>query len=135
MEQHRCHGCMKLIEEAVCPHCGYGEGKANTENQLPAGTILQEKYLVGKALGQGGFGITYIGFDMDLELTVAVKEFFPVALVNRENSETLSVRVNAPDMEEKFLQNRSRFLKEAKALAKLRDVPQIVGIRGFFEEN
>ena len=135
MEQHRCHGCMKLIEEAVCPHCGYGEGKANTENQLPAGTVLQEKYLVGKALGQGGFGITYIGCDLDLDLVVAIKEFFPVALVNRDSGETLTVKVNAPDLEDKYHQNRSRFLKEAKALAKLQDVPQIVGIRGFFEEN
>ena len=135
MAMHRCHGCMKLIEEAVCPHCGYGVGEQNTENQLPAGTVLQEKYLVGKALGQGGFGITYIGCDLDLDLVVAIKEFFPAALVNRENTQSRTVRVNAPDLEDKFQQNRSRFLKEAKALAKLQDVPQIVGIRGFFEEN
>ena len=135
MAMHRCHGCMKTIEEAVCPHCGYGPGEQNTENQLPAGTVLQGKYLVGKALGQGGFGITYIGCDLDLDLVVAIKEFFPAALVNRENTQSLTVRVNAPDLEDKYHQNRSRFLKEAKALAKLQDVPQIVGIRGFFEEN
>lgn len=135
MEQHRCYGCMKMHEEPVCPYCGYGPGEENTANQLPAGTVLQGKYLVGKALGQGGFGITYIGLDRDLDRVVAIKEFFPSAIVNREIAETLTVRVNAPDLEGKFRQNSDRFLKEAKALAKLSHIPEIVNIQGFFEEN
>ena len=50
---------------------------------LPAGTILQGRYLIGKMLGAGGFGITYLAFQMNLNRLVAIKEFFPANFVMR----------------------------------------------------
>ena len=63
----RCLGCMREFGEEfdVCPHCGYivGTGAAS-KNYLEPGTVLQSRYTLGKVLGQGGFGITYIGWDI-----------------------------------------------------------------------
>ena len=64
MQQHICYGCMKPITEYVCPHCGWSAGQNNQPHQLRTGTLLRGQFLVGRVLGQGGFGITYIGMDV-----------------------------------------------------------------------
>ena len=135
MEFRRCYGCMKPTEQDICPHCGCPKTYHNNPNQLPVGTILRGQYVVGKVLGHGGFGITYIGWDLFLEIPVAIKEFYPTHTVNRDTTQSLSVKVNTSAMVQRFEETRERFLREAKTLAKLRSIPQIVGIRGFFTEN
>ena len=131
----RCLGCMKLKEKSpVCEHCGYNENVPNYAHQLPIGTVLREHYLVGKALGQGGFGITYIGWDQNLDLAVAIKEYYPNGIVNRESTHSLSVSTSEFNTE-LYQHNRERFLREARALARLSNVPGIVGIYNFFPEN
>lgn len=57
-----CLGCMSQKSQSpVCEYCGFDERTNNHPHQLPIGTLLQNQYMVGKVLGQGGFGITYIG--------------------------------------------------------------------------
>ena len=135
MEQRRCLGCMKMTDQPVCPHCGYPQNASNEPHQLPAGTVLREQYLVGRVLGQGGFGITYLGWDLDLERLVAIKEFFPSATVNRDVRISQFVKVNTTHMTDAFETSRERFLREARALAKLSNIPEIVGIYSSFREN
>ena len=129
----RCLGCMKLKENSpICEHCGYNENVPNYPNQLPVGTILRGSYTVGKVLGQGGFGITYIGWDHSLESVVAIKEFYPSGVVNRDGQ---TVSCNGKEAEMPFSRNRERFLKEAKILAKLQNVPGVVRVQNLFSEN
>ena len=135
MALRRCYGCMNLIEEAVCPHCGYSIHDNNESNQLPVGTVLRNQYLIGKVIGHGGFGITYIGWDLYLDMVVAIKEFYPASAVNRDNTLSLSVRLNTPDTAQHYEVSRERFLREAKTLAKLSSVPEIVGIQGYFTDH
>ena len=135
MEPRRCYGCMSMVEEEICPHCGSGADVRNQAHQLPAGTILKNQFQVGRVLGQGGFGITYIGLDLNLDTVVAIKEFFPVAIVNRDVAQGLSVRLNAEDSKEQYEACRDRFLREARALAKLQDIREIVSVRSLFQEN
>ena len=87
MNEKRCYGCMApSAGAAFCPQCGYPAGKENEPHQLRPGTLLQEKYMIGKVLGQGGFGITYLGWDVEQEETIAVKEYYPSSLVTRDTT-------------------------------------------------
>ena len=135
MEQNQCLGCMGIKSGTVCEHCGYDERRQNAPHQLQAGTILLGKYLVGRALGQGGFGITYLGWNRYLETKVAIKEYYPSFFVDRNATHDTSVICKSAQMEEYYTENRKRFLREAKTLAKLQKIPQIVSIHDFFEMN
>ena len=74
---------------AVCPHCGFDEAEYEQHRKpevLPLNTVLRGAYIVGKCLGKGGFGITYIGWHINLDSIVAIKEFFPTGVVSRNTA-------------------------------------------------
>ena len=135
MEKKRCYACMNYIEEPVCTHCGYDNSKGNEGHQLAAGTVLREQYLIGRVLGQGGFGITYFGWDLFLELPVAIKEYYPNGLVVRETEVSMDVTGYGGEEGIRFEKNKERFIREAKMLARFSDVPQIVQVKNFFQAN
>ena len=135
MNNRLCYGCMQEVETEVCPHCGWTAQQNNERHQLPVGTVLMDKYIVGRVLGQGGFGITYLGLERNLNILVCIKEFFPHNTVNRDNSQSRFVNVNTQTMEGNYASARERFIREAKSLAKFRDVPQIVSIYELFQMN
>ena len=136
MEGKRCYGCMKLKKNSpVCEHCGYDERETNAPHQIPAGTVLKEQYLVGKALGQGGFGITYLGWDLYLDIPVAIKEYYPAGVVMRDTTVTMDVVSCSGDEGARFRNNKERFLREAKMLARFSQVPEIVQVKNFFLAN
>ena len=132
-----CYGCMRKLEEGqkVCPSCSYDSTiHQNPENALPEGTILSRKYLVGKVLGRGGFGITYLGYDLDLELKVAIKEYFPMGACVR-SSRTYDVHMESGTEDGAvFAKGCEVFLDEARTLAKFNS-PYIVHVRDFFREH
>jgi len=135
MSQRRCMGCMNITENAVCERCGYPVHFQNEPHQLPVGTMLRGQYQVGRVLGQGGFGITYLGWDTYLDVPVAIKEYYPNSLVNRESTQSLSVRFYTGTAVPGFQAGKERFLREARALAKFDSEPAIVRIMGLFPEN
>ena len=135
MEKYRCPVCGKLTDQPVCPVCGWAEGQANAPHQLQPGTVLRGQYVIGRALGQGGYGITYLGWDRELERTVAIKEFFPSSMVTRDTAQGTGVQFFTAYSQEQYTAGRERFLREARALAKFSSVPEIVGIHSCFEEN
>lgn len=131
-----CMGCMsELDENGNCPNCEW------QETDLPEGvhhlkprTILNGKYIIGKVLGEGGFGITYIGLDINLEIKVAIKEYFPFGYVNRDTMRNTVMPLTG-DGEEDYIKGLERFLDEAKRLARFNQLPGIVSVREFFTEN
>ena len=131
-----CCGCFreKPDDSAVCPYCGYGPHVEHPANTLPPGTILNGRYLVGKVLGVGGFGATYLAFDMKLEEKCACKEYLPSGMAVRTRDRyTLSV---ARSENRGVYQNgMEKFLDEARILARLKDIPNIVSVRDYFREN
>jgi len=135
VENKRCKSCFETLTGDLCPRCGYPHKNAAQFHQLPVGTILAERYQIGRVLGQGGFGITYLGWDMMASAKVAIKEFYPSSIVNRDTSRDSFVRCNTADMEPYYQTSLQRFLREAKALTKYRDIPEIVDIYDFLEEN
>ena len=139
MEVRRCMKCMHPLTagETVCPECGRASGSANAETfALKPGTILEGKYLVGEMLGQGGFGITYIGFDLLLEQKVAIKEYYPMStgMVSRDGHSTVvwsSAMMGKTGTQKGF----DSFLKEARKMAKLGGIPGVVGVKSVFIQN
>ena len=131
-----CYNCMNSVEnyESVCPHCGQAPFAVNPIHQLKAGTLLRERYLVGKALGQGGFGITYIGRDVLLNKRVAVKEFYPNGYAYRDHEVTSTITITSSG-QAIFHNAMKRFLQEAQTLARFSEEPGIVSVLDFFEEN
>ena len=134
---NRCFGCMKELHgEETCPYCGYNaEKEPHTIHQLRPGTILNGAYLVGKVLGQGGFGITYIGWDLNLERTVAIKEYYPNGVVTRDVSASNTVISYPGSQGDYFAKGKSRFEKEARILSQFSGNPQIVQVQNYFQGN
>ena len=130
-----CISCQNHIETPVCPHCGYPVQPQNEPHQLPVGTMLRGRYQVGRVLGQGGFGITYLGRDTLLETTVAIKEFYPSGMVNRRNDVSTRVECLTEKMAPHYARSKERFLREAKALVRFRSIPEVVDLLDFVEEN
>ncbi len=122
--------------EGPCPVCGYQLSTADVRPyQLHPGTILRGAYVVGKALGQGGFGITYLGWDINLETRVAIKEYFPSGVVSRSTANSPVVVGISENRDAVFQKGREKFVKEARILAKLSSDPRIVQVKDFFQEN
>ena len=135
-----CPGCMQKVEHrdsmGICPHCGYDLNQMKAEpHQMQPFTILAGKYLVGKVIGEGGFGISYLGFDLNLELVVAIKEFYPNGFVTRESNVTTMVSMYAGKNEADVSKWREGFINEARNLAKFSNLNGIVEVRDFFNEN
>ena len=134
-----CPKCMKPMgaEDDFCAHCGYrrGSNENSSNHALKPFTILQGKYLVGNVIGEGGFGITYIGLDLNLEIRIAIKEFYPNGFVTRE-SEITSIVTNYTNTDNSQYEKwKDSFVQEARSLARFSNLPGIVHVRDFFQEN
>ncbi len=101
---------------------------------LPIGCYLQHvTYRIEKVLGQGGFGITYLATDINLQRKVAIKEFFPKDFCDRDDT-TSHVTLGTKNTAEFVTRLKEKFLKEARNIAKF-DHPNIIRIFAAFEEN
>ncbi|HWP86643.1 MAG TPA: serine/threonine-protein kinase, partial [Burkholderiales bacterium] len=103
----------------------------NADIALPRGYSLNE-YRIESTLGIGGFGLTYLATDANLNLKVAIKEYLPGELALRCDDQ--SVRSKSASTLETFNWGRTRFLEESRTLASFRH-PNIVRVMRFFEAN
>jgi serine/threonine protein kinase len=129
-----CPGCFSEKPQGpVCPRCGYDEERERLPPLcLPRRTVLRDQYVIGKPLGRpGGFGITYLAWDIALEIPVAIKEYLPRDLGGRRNG-SLAVESHSAEDEVAFRYGIEQFRKEARTLARL-DHPNIMRVRSFFE--
>jgi len=109
---------------------------------LPVDTILAGKYLVGPVLGQGGFGITYQGYDLNMETRVAIKEYFPVELVSRNTTamenmgeRALSLSSMSGEKSLTYQQGLKKYVAEAQNVSQFSENPGVVSVKDFFYEN
>lgn len=132
-----CPNCTEEIDgiQEYCPHCGEKVYIMNEPHQLPIGIILCERYQIGKQIGEGGLGITYVGRDLKLDMKVAVKEYFPCGMVKRINADSYEITVKNRDTEEMYEEGKKKFLYEAQILAKFSEEPHVVCVRDYFTTN
>lgn len=131
-----CMGCMEEKGDLdQCPACGFAEAEVQeSSNHLQPRTILQDKYIIGRALGQGGFAITYLAWDINLGIKLAIKEYFPLDLVYRVPGNNLVV-AHSKAQDKIFAHDMDKFLQEARVLARFMDHPNIVSVTDFFQAN
>ena len=102
---------------------------------LRKGTRLIGRYTIEGVLGQGGFGITYLGMDELHKKKVAIKEFFPQGIVTRNIEYEDTVTVTLVGEKENYDKGKERFLKEAQTMAMFSKDKGIVKALDFFEIN
>lgn len=132
----RCAGCMtELPGGGTCPVCRWDDAAhAEIQDYLPSHYVLRNQYYIGRVLGQGGFGITYLAYDLTLARPVAIKEYFPDGLCSRlVDRSTVQIASDGP--RDLYLYGMSRFLEEARVLALLGHHPCIVPVNAFIEAN
>ena len=122
-------------------------------------TVLAGKYLVGPVLGEGGFGITYAGYDLNMETRIAIKEYFPVELVTRDTTRRTSCKDGTAsggqisgsastsgggsdrvislsgEKSKTYQQGLKKYVDEARNVSQFAGIPGIVSVKDFFYEN
>lgn len=132
----RCPYCFEdYCDEGPCPFCGWnGKNLPIDSVSLVPGTVLKERYELGRILGNGGFGITYLAWDRLFNHKVAVKEYMPSDLSTRGKGET-QVTVFSGKKSDYYKKGKTKFLEEARLLAKFEKDPAIVSILDYFEDH
>ena len=132
-----CPSCMAENTDGAekCSVCGGDMRAQNRQHQLPVMTILEGRYLIGKVLGEGGFGITYIGLDLRLEERVAIKEFYPTGSVTRYAKHSEAVEATSAEGEILLEREREKFLNEARTMSRFSGESSIVHVKDFFYAN
>ncbi len=131
-----CYGCFSERSNTKnCLFCDYiYETGPESLLHLTPGTVLLNKYLIGKVLGQGGFGITYLAFDINLNLKLAIKEYLPQYWATRTSglSKVVMLTSSTSDL---YKYGLTKYMEEARTLARFLEHPNIVSIRDYFEDN
>lgn len=123
-----CIDCFKALEQnATCSACGASQIDSSRDRRaLRLGTVVAGKYRVGRVLGSGGFGITYLAMDVTLSRRVALKEFVPNGLASR-SADGVSISCHSYEDEAPFERGLNRFFLEGQIMAKF-DHPNVVRV-------
>lgn len=133
--KNRCANCFCEIKSEPCPNCGYSKKTAASDAEaLPRGTKLAEKYIVGGVIGCGGFGKTYLAFDIKSDKTLAIKEYFPPNIAVRERK-TLTVKPISEKKSGVYNNGLEHFSEETERVSRFNGNPNIVNVFECFREN
>ncbi len=104
------------------------------QQYLETGVVLHDRYRINSVIGQGGFGITYDGTDLNLDMHIAIKEYFPKPFASRYNNYSKGVSCSA-DTVSLYKRGMDNFLKEARNMAKFAGQENFVYVSDYFSEN
>lgn len=129
--------CMNCISDTAgrteCPNCGFRSNEPQMNYALPYRTILQNRYLVGRAKKCNGEGITYIGYDTVLNIPIELHEYFPQTICERSKDQK-TARI-FPGSEIIYEECLNEFLSYSREVAHMRELSSIVQIYDIFKEN
>ncbi len=124
-----CFSCMNPLPkpDGKCPVCGKDNtDRRNGADELPF-CLLARKYVVGRSLGRGGFGITYIGLSVELGRRVAIKEYFPDEISARA-ADRIHLCASAPEYEAMLRAGTRKALEEARMVARIQEIPHVMRV-------
>lgn len=128
---HLCPGCMRpKTDDAKCPHCGY-DYAPNSSDHLSIKTVLEDRYCVGRVLSANGEGVTYMGYDTELDSAVHIREFFPKGICTRSGDSVVTDDQHVDN----FVTHKNEFLALARVLARMRNLSAIFPVYDIFEQN
>lgn len=132
-----CPYCMAELTGPYCIRCGKRADEVQNGFNLPVGTTLcRQRYVVGRVLGQGGFGVTYLGRDTWLNRAVAIKEYVPSCCSYRDKKSQWIVPFPEQAHQEFYEKGKGDFLEEVRLATEVSGGRQhIVEIYDYFEEN
>jgi len=129
-----CMGCMDLKQGGLCPNPGTCDWTENRESrpfpQLSPRTILEHRYVLGRVLGQGGFGITYLAGDLQDYRKLALKEYFPTPFATR-TTDRHTVTYAGPSNREPYQYGLKKFEEEGRTLQKFNHANIVSVFRSF----
>lgn len=137
LKYNNCPSCFAPVKSGTfCTKCGYNFAvEKTTYGALPAFTVVGNRYLLGKVLGRGGFGITYVALDLQSNQKCAIKEYMPSEHSSRSNN-SLNIIPNNDDRSIKtYKHGKEKFLLEVKTLQCLGKNPNVVDIWNYFPQN
>ena len=135
IEKNICPNCFSDGYADQCQRCGYSTVSFNSSADiLPSGIIMNNRYILGRVLGIGGFGITYIALDIQTNQKCAIKEYLPTEFAIRD-SNTGIVAPRGGDNKKIYDYGMLRFLNEIEILKLFVNHPNIVSFRDTFQEN
>lgn len=130
----RCPDCFQMVDKGeCCPHCGFHDWAGRNKRALEFGTMLNQRYIVGRVLGEGGFGITYKVYDIRSGQILAVKEYAPTEMAARRSG-TPAMEVRPLARRGEFLGGMEAFIEEANILKRLAHIPEVVTVWDCFRE-
>lgn len=128
-----CYNCMNKMsgDSNFCRRCGRNSIADRSAHHLAPGTLLNNRYMVGNALGEDGYSVTYIARDLNLDICVLVWEYYPMGRVTRDSAVSGAVIVgDDPNTRGLVSRGTDEFIAEARrSQQKGRDV------RDIFAEN
>lgn len=130
-----CFGCMKEYENgSVCPHCGFLNDGEQPLPYLPLGTVLRDRYIVGKLLSKNAQGAEYLCYDDELKAPAVLREFLPEGICGRSASSGVNVLIKT-EHSDLYLNMMKSFLSYFRTIARLRDISSIISIYDIFTDN
>ena len=130
-----CMGCMNPLPDGTdkCPHCGYQEGTPYSLTYLQPGTVLKERYLIGKVIEKNTEGATYISYDQTEDKKVLIREFMPEQIAERNESNQY-IRPKT-GYERQFKTALSDFVELSRQLLALDKITSMVPVMDRFVDN
>lgn len=130
-----CMNCMKEIDPSTvqCPHCEYNNDTPQHEPCLPKGSLIGQRYIVGKVISLANDSITYIGLDTETEETVEIHEFYPVKIVKRNSDKAeILVKLGCDAMYRNCLQS---FINLWKGIGGIENEPALPKVKNILDYN
>ncbi len=130
-----CPNCFsQSFNGKTCSSCQYEKKEENCIEDLKLFCSLKNRYIVGRSLGAGGFGITYVAYDRLRDQKVCIKEYFPMGLVVR-GQDGISLQYTRQNRIQEFQHGIGRFIEEAGIISEMNNISGVVKVTDCFEAN